>query len=61
MPGGCPRRSVLAAGGALTLLPFEGLELTGLAAVALLLSNFWIADGMRGGEIRGCPVNVDGG
>ena len=50
--------SLFGAAGALTLLPFEGLELTGLAAVALLLSIFWIADGMRGGMIRGCPVDV---
>ena len=50
--------SLFGAAGALTLLPFEGLELTGLAAVALLLSIFWIADGMRGGMIRGCPVDL---
>lgn len=49
--------SLVGAAGALTLLPFEGLELTGLAAVALVLSIFWIADGMRGGMIRGCPVD----
>ncbi|MDZ7701957.1 MAG: hypothetical protein U5J98_07745 [Halobacteriales archaeon] len=50
--------SLFGAAGALTLLPFEGLELTGLAAVALLLSIFWLADGMRGGMIRGCPVDL---
>ena len=50
--------SLFGAAGALTLLPFEGLELTGLAALALLLSIFWIADGMRGGMIRGCPVDL---
>jgi hypothetical protein len=49
--------SLVGAAGALTLLPFEGLELTALAAVALVLSIFWIADGMRGGMIRGCPVD----
>ena len=49
--------SLVGATGALTLLPFEGLELTGLAALALLLSIFWLADGMRGGMIRGCPVD----
>ena len=48
--------SLVGAAGLLTLLPFEGLELTALAAVALVLSIFWIADGMRGGMIRGCPV-----
>lgn len=50
--------SLIGATGALTLLPLEGLELTGLAAVALLLSIFWLADGMRGGMIRGCPVDL---
>jgi len=50
--------SLVGAAGALTLLPFEGLELTGLAALALVLSIFWIADGMRGGMIRGCPVDL---
>ena len=48
--------SLVGAAGALTLLPFEGLELTGLATLALVLSMFWMADGMRGGTIRGCPV-----
>jgi len=52
--------SLVGAAGALTLLPFEGLELTGLAALALVLSIFWIADGMRGGMIRGCPVDLSG-
>ena len=50
--------SLVGAAGLLTLLPFEGLELTALAALALVLSIFWIADGMRGGMIRGCPVDV---
>lgn len=52
--------SLFGAAGALTLLPFEGLELTALAALALVLSIFWIADGMRGGMIRGCPVDLSG-
>ena len=50
--------SLVGATGLLTLLPLEGLELSGIAAVALLLSIFWIADGMRGGMIRGCPVDL---
>jgi hypothetical protein len=49
--------SLLGAGGAALLLPFEGLELTGVAALSLLLSMYWLADGMRGGEINGCPVD----
>lgn len=51
--------SLVGADGALTQLPFEGLKLTALAAVALVLSIFWIAEGMRGGSIRGCPVDVE--
>ena len=50
--------SLVGATGVLTLLPFEGLELTAAAAIALVLSIFWIADGMRGGMIRGCPVDL---
>jgi hypothetical protein len=50
--------SLFGAAGALTLLPFEGLELTALAAIALLLSIYWLAEGMRGGMIRGCPVDL---
>lgn len=50
--------SLVGAAGLLTLLPFEGLELTAVAAVALVLSIFWMADGMRGGTIRGCPVDL---
>lgn len=49
--------SLFGVAGALTLLPFEGLEFTILAAVALLLSLYWLADGMRGNEINGCPVD----
>ncbi|EMA52000.1 hypothetical protein C448_00255 [Halococcus morrhuae DSM 1307] len=43
----------------LTVLPFEGLEFAALALVALVLSLFWLARGMRGGEINGCPVAID--
>ena len=43
----------------LTVLPFEGLEFAALALVALVLSVFWLARGMRGGEINGCPVAFD--
>jgi hypothetical protein len=50
--------SLLGAGGAALLLPFEGLELTAVAVLSLLLSMYWLADGMRGGEINGCPVDV---
>lgn len=52
--------SLLGVTGAATLLPLDGLEFALLALVALLLSVFWIADGMRGGEINGCPVDLPG-
>jgi len=52
--------SLVGAAGLVTLLPFEGLELTAVAALALVLSIFWMADGMRGGTIRGCPVDLPG-
>ncbi|MHB9285479.1 hypothetical protein ACKVMT_00385 [Halobacteriales archaeon Cl-PHB] len=52
--------SLVGAAGLVTLLPFEGLELSGLAVVVLLLSLYWLAVGLRGGQIRGCPVDVAG-
>jgi hypothetical protein len=48
--------SLVGAAGLLTVLPLEGLEFSLLAVVVLVLSMYWLADGMRGGEIRGCPV-----
>lgn len=50
--------SLFGASGLLLLLPFEGLEFSLLALVPLVLSMYWIADGMRGGEINGCPIDV---
>jgi len=50
--------SIVGATGVLTLLPLEGLEFSLLAVAMLCLSMFWLADGMRGGEIRGCPVDA---
>lgn len=43
----------------LTVLPLEGLEFTLLALVALVASTYWLADGMRGGRINGCPIDRD--
>ncbi|WP_435077767.1 hypothetical protein [Halococcus sp. AFM35] len=43
----------------LTVLPFEGLEFAALSLLALVLSVFWLARGMRGGEINDCPVEFD--
>lgn len=50
--------SLFGAGGLVLALPFEGLEVTGLAVVALVLSTYWLADGLRGGEVRGCRVEL---
>lgn len=50
--------SLVGGAGLVTLLPLEGLEFSLLAAVVLVLSMYWLADGMRGGQIRGCPVDI---
>ncbi|WP_121821839.1 hypothetical protein [Halostella salina] len=49
--------SLFGATGLLTLLPLDGLEFALLSLGVLLLSLYWLADGMRGGMIRGCPVD----
>jgi hypothetical protein len=36
----------------------KGLEFTLVAPVTLLLSTYWLADGMRGGVVNGCPVDL---
>lgn len=50
--------SVFGVVGGLAFLPFDGIEFSVLAALTLLVSVYWIADGMRGGEVAGCPVDV---
>lgn len=50
---------VAGATGVLTALPFEGLEFTVLALGLLVVSMHWLVRGLRGGQIRGCPVEVD--
>lgn len=50
--------SLVGAAGLVTLLPVAGLEVALLAGVVLLLSTHWIARGLRGGRIGGCPVDV---
>lgn len=52
--------SLVGAGSVLTLLPLDGLEFTLVALVVLVLSIYWIAEGLKGGTIRGCPVDIDG-
>jgi len=49
--------SLVGAAGLLTALPLEGLEIALLAVLFIALSIWWLADGMRGGEIAGCPVD----
>jgi len=50
--------SLLGVSTSLLFLPLEGLEFAAGAVVVLTLSIYWLADGMRGGEIRGCPVDI---
>ena len=42
----------------LLFLPLDGLEFAVGALIVLTLSIYWIADGMRGGRINGCPVDA---
>jgi len=42
----------------LLFLPLDGLEFAVGGVVVLTLSIYWLADGMRGGEVNGCPVDV---
>jgi hypothetical protein len=44
--------------GALTLLPLEGLEFALLALGVVVLSLHWLAEGMEGGLVGGCPVEI---
>ena len=50
--------SLFGAAGILTVLPLEGVEVMLVAVVALVLSLYWLAEGMRGAEINGCPVDI---
>ncbi len=50
--------SLLGVGSSLLFLPLDGLEFALGALVVLLLSIYWLADGMRGGRVAGCPVDV---
>ena len=51
--------SLFGATASLAFLPLDGLEFALIALLALVLSVFWLARGMRGGEINGCPVDLD--
>lgn len=48
--------SLVGATSLLTALPLDGLEFAALALVAVVLSVHWLARGLRGGRVRGCPV-----
>lgn len=50
--------SLFGASGVLAALPLEGLEFALLALVLLVLSIYWTAEGLRGGTIRGCPIEM---
>ena len=47
------------ASGVLVALPLDGLEFALLALVLLVLSIYWTAEGLRGGAIRGCPIDIE--
>lgn len=51
--------SLFGASGMLAVLPLDGLEFALFSVALLVLSIYWIADGLRGGMIRGCPVEID--
>lgn len=53
--------SLLGAGGVLALLPLDGLEFSLAAVGVMVVSLYWIAEGMRGSEVRGCPVDPPSG
>ncbi len=50
--------SLVGVSGSLLLLPLNGLEFALFALVVLTLSIHWLADGMRGGRVNGCPVEL---
>ncbi|MGB9931234.1 hypothetical protein [Haloarcula amylolytica] len=50
--------SLLGVSTSLLFLPLDGLEFALLALAVLTLSIYWLAEGMRGGEINGCPVDL---
>jgi hypothetical protein len=49
--------SLLGVSTSLLFLPLDGLEFAVGGIVVLTLSIYWLADGMRGGQINGCPVD----
>lgn len=51
--------SLFGASGLLAALPLDGLEFALVAVLMLVASIYWLADGMRGGQIAGCPVDIE--
>lgn len=49
--------SLFGLGGLLTALPLEGAEFLILAIIVTTYSTIWICKGLRGGEVRGCPID----
>ncbi|RBI60694.1 hypothetical protein DMJ13_17165 [halophilic archaeon] len=50
--------SLIGATSLLALLPFDGHSFSVLSFVVLIFSIYWISDGMRGGTVKGCPVDM---
>lgn len=50
--------SVVGVTGSLAALPLHGLEFVLVGIGAALLAVHWIVEGMRGGEVRGCPIDA---
>lgn len=50
--------SLLGVQASLLFLPLDGLEFALAALVVLTLSVYWLARGLRGGMINGCPVDL---
>lgn len=48
--------SLVGVTGGLSFLPFDGLSLAVVGLLLLGLSSYWLAEGMRSGEVEGCPV-----
>lgn len=49
--------SLLGISGILTSLPLKGGEFLLIAFFVSILSIYWISDGLRGGTVRGCPID----
>lgn len=48
--------SIFGISGALTVLPLKGGEFLIIGFFVSVLSIYWISEGLRGGKVRGCPI-----